>query len=531
MVRFKKRSLILSTAALLCLSSAWPVSAQTSTETLLVGGPRTPESLDQEYPPTEAGHEARRNIYERLLSYASKTDPASGAKVEDFSKLEGNLAERYEISPDHRSITFYLRKGVKSAAGNEMTADDVMWTFERGWKMKATFHWYMTQILNIKDFSAFQKIDDFTIRVTIPNSSLLLDRLWVNNDLGIIDSKDIKKHLTPDDPWGVRYLSSHSASFAPYFISRFAPGQEVVYEANPYYFRGPSKIKRVVFREMPTSSNRLAALQAGSIDVAEWLTPREISLADKLPTLKVWKVYGNYTHRLEMNNNTPPFDKVEVRQAMNYLVQRPELANSVYMGTARITKSPIAEIYPSYTGNYFPYTFDPTKARSLLAKAGYPDGFKTQIGYRTGEPIEEQLAIALKSSFAQANIDAQLVNLPSSSLVERYSKGQMPMFFIRDMAIVPDAAYSANLFINSKSMVNYSHYRNPQLDKMINNALISIDNDARDADMKKVQHTVIEEAPWVFLFNPGYQLAVSQKVTGFSWYTPNSNNWYDFSKK
>ncbi|EMZ2329709.1 MULTISPECIES: ABC transporter substrate-binding protein [Klebsiella] len=531
MTSFKKRSFILSTTAILWLASSGLANALTASETLLVGGPRTPESLDQEYPPTEASHEARRNIFERLLSYASKTDPASGAKVEDFSKIEGDLAESYEIAPDHRSITFHLRKGVKSAAGNEMTADDVMWTFERGWNMKATFYWYMTQILKITDFSAFQKIDDFTVKVTIPHPSLLLDRLWVNNDLGIIDSKDIKKHLTTDDPWGSRYLSSHSASFAPYYISRFSPGQEVVYDANPNYFRGPASIKRVVFREMPTSSNRLAALQAGSIDVAEWLTPREISLADKIPTVKVWKVYGNYTHRLEMNNNTPPFDKVEVRQAMNYLVQRSELEKSVYMGTARVTKSPIAEIYPSYTGDYFPYSFDLQKAKDLLAKAGYPNGFKTQIGYRTGEPIEEQLAIALKSTFAQANIDAQLVNLPSSSLVERYSKGQMPMFFIRDMAIVPDAAYSANLFINSKSMVNYSHYHNAEVDKMIDNALISTDSTSRDADMKKVQRTVIEEAPWVFLFNPGYQLAVSKKVTGFSWYTPNSNSWYDFSKK
>jgi peptide/nickel transport system substrate-binding protein len=203
MTSFKKRSFILSTTAILWLASSGLANALTASETLLVGGPRTPESLDQEYPPTEASHEARRNIFERLLSYASKTDPASGAKVEDFSKIEGDLAESYEIAPDHRSITFHLRKGVKSAAGNEMTADDVMWTFERGWNMKATFYWYMTQILKITDFSAFQKIDDFTVKVTIPHPSLLLDRLWVNNDLGIIDSKDIKKHLTTDDPWEV----------------------------------------------------------------------------------------------------------------------------------------------------------------------------------------------------------------------------------------------------------------------------------------------------------------------------------------
>jgi peptide/nickel transport system substrate-binding protein len=521
-----------STSLAITLASlmATPTFAQSPEETLIVAGVRTPESLDQEYPPTEAGHEARRNIFERLLVYGSKTDE-SGAKVEDFSKIEGALAETYELSPDNKSITFHLRKGVKSAAGNEMTADDVMWTFERGWNMKATFHWYMTQILKIESFESFQKIDAYTVKVTIPNPSLLLARLWINNDLGIIDAVEAKKHVTAEDPWAARFISTDSASFGPYHIARFAAGQEVIYEANPYYYRGEAKIKKVIFREMPTSSNRLAALQAGSVDVAEWLTPREISLAEKVPSIKVWKVFGNYTHRLEMNNDTPPFDKVEVRQALNYLVPRPEIGASVYMGTARETKSPVSEIYPAYTEATFTYDNNLEKAKELLTKAGYPDGFKSQIGYRTGEPIEEQIAVILKSAFAKAGVDMELVKLPASSLVERITKGTMPSFFIRDMAIVPDAAYVSNLFINSQSMVNFSHYKNAEVDKLINGALISTDETSREADMKKVQDIVVEEAPWVFLFNPGYQLAVRSNVTGYAWYTPNSNNWYDFSKQ
>lgn len=519
-------SLAITLAALM----ATPTFAQSPEETLIVAGVRTPESLDQEYPPTEAGHEARRNIFERLLVYGGKTDE-SGAKVEDFSKIEGALAETYELSPDNKSITFHLRKGVKSAAGNEMTADDVMWTFERGWNMKATFHWYMTQILKIESFESFQKIDANTVKVTIPNPSLLLARLWINNDLGIIDAVEAKKHVTAEDPWAARFISTDSASFGPYHIARFAAGQEVIYEANPYYYRGEAKIKKVIFREMPTSSNRLAALQAGSVDVAEWLTPREISLAEKVPSIKVWKVFGNYTHRLEMNNDTPPFDKVEVRQALNYLVPRPEIGASVYMGTARETKSPVSEIYPAYTEATFTYDNNLEKAKELLTKAGYPDGFKSQIGYRTGEPIEEQIAVILKSAFAKAGVDMELVKLPASSLVERITKGTMPSFFIRDMAIVPDAAYVSNLFINSQSMVNFSHYKNAEVDKLINGALISTDETSREADMKKVQDIVVEEAPWVFLFNPGYQLAVRSNVTGYAWYTPNSNNWYDFSKQ
>src|ERR1700741_5171004 len=105
----------------LTLSSIEAANEPGKSDTLVVAGPRTPESLDEEYPPTEAGHEARRNIYERLLAYAQKAD-ANGGAVENFDVLVGDLAERWEVAPDKKSITFFLRRGVKSAAGKEVTS-------------------------------------------------------------------------------------------------------------------------------------------------------------------------------------------------------------------------------------------------------------------------------------------------------------------------------------------------------------------------------------------------------------------------
>jgi peptide/nickel transport system substrate-binding protein len=504
--------------------------AQSAATTLVVAGPRTPESVDQEYPPTEAGHEARRNVYERLLRYAPKIDE-NGVKLEDFSKIEGALAESWEVSPDRKTISFKLRPSAKSYEGNELSADDVMWTFERGWNLKATFYWYMTQVLKITSFDAFKRVDDRTVSVTLPSSSPLIERLWVNNDLGIIDSKAVKSHLTSEDPWGSRWLSTHSASFAPYHITKYTPGQEVVYEANDGYWAGPPKLKRVIFREMPTSANRLAALQAGSIDVAEWLLPRELASLERVPSVKVWKVFGNYIHRVEMNNDLPPFDNPKVRQAMNYLVPREAIGKSVYFGTARPTESPISEIYPGFTDAYFTFTEDAAKAKMLLQEAGFGDGIKTQLGYRTGDQIEEEIAVILKTAFARAGVDVELLKLPSASLVERYTKGTMPMYFFRDMAIVPDAAYVANLWLNSASIVNYSHFKSEEVDKRINDGLVSTDEPERLKSMARVQEIVMDAAPWVFLFNPGYQLATRSNVKGYSWYTPNGNAWYDFYKE
>lgn len=508
-----------------------PTLAQDAKSTLLVAGPRTPESLDQEYPPTEAGHEARRNIYERLLAYAPTTNP-DGIVVENFSKIVGGIAETFEVSPDKTSITFRLRKGVKSYVGNELTADDLMWTFTRGWNLKATFHWYMTQVLKIEDFDkAFKKVDDMTVQVSLPQPSPLLDRIWVNNDLGVLDATEVKKHLTAEDPWASKWLANHSASFAPYQVTKIVPGQEVNYEANPNYWRGAAKIKRVIFREMPTSSNRVAALQTGSIDVAEWLVPRELNLLEKAPGVKIWKVFGNYVHRVEMFNEKAPFDNVKVRQAMNYLVPRSDILRAIYFNTARETKSPISEIYPAFTDQYFGYSTDLAKAKDLLKEAGYPNGFKTQLGYRSGEPIEEEIALVLKTAFARGGVDVELQKLPASTLVDRYTKGDMPMYFFRDMAIVPDAAYVANLWLNGKSLINYSHFKNEEVDRLINAGLNSTDEGKRVEGMHRVQEIVMQQAPWVFLMNPGYQLATRANVKGYSWYTPNGNNWYDFSKE
>lgn len=523
-------ALLMAGASMLTINGTTvPAYAQDASKTLIVAGPRTPESLDQEYPPTEAVHEVRRNVYERLLAYAPKEE--DGIKYEDFNKLEGALAETWELAGDKKSITFHLRKGVKSSAGNELNADTIMWSFERGWNLKSNFHWYMTQILKIEDFNtAFQKVDDYTVKVSIPNPSPLLERIWVNSDLGILDSVEMKKHVTAEDPWGGRWLASHSASFGPYYVTKYSPGQEVIYESNKDYYRGAAKIQKVIFREMPTSSNRVAALQAGSVDVAEYLLPRELALIEKSPAVKVWKVFGNYIHRVEMNNTMKPFDNPKVRQALNYLVPRDQILKAVYFDTARPTKSPISEIYPGFTDSFFKYTTDVEKAKELLKEAGLAEGFKTELGYRTGDQIEEEIAVILKSSFAKAGVDVTLSKLPASTLVERYTKGEIPMYFFRDMAIVPDAAYVANLWLNSKSLIDYSRFQNDEVDDLINKALTTVDEPQRLEAMKRVQQITVENAPWVFLFNPGYQLATSAKVKGYSWYTPNGNAWYDMYK-
>jgi peptide/nickel transport system substrate-binding protein len=198
-------------------------------------------------------------------------------------------------------------------------------------------------------------------------------------------------------------------------VTKYAPGQEVVYESNKNYYRGTPRLTRAIFREMPTASNRLAALQGGAVDVAEWLAPREQSMLTQMPGVKVWKVYGNYVQRVEMNNAAAPFNNEKVRQALNYAVPREQILKSVFYGTARLTKSPVSKIYPAFTDRYYHYTEDLNKAKALLKEAGLEIGFKTQFGYPTGDQTEEEFAIILKTAFARIGVDVELQKLPAST--------------------------------------------------------------------------------------------------------------------
>jgi peptide/nickel transport system substrate-binding protein len=258
--------------------------------------------------------------------------------------------------------------------------------------------------------------------------------------------------------------------------------------------------------------------------------PRELALVANSPGIKVWKVFGNYIFRLEMNNTVKPFDDVKVREALNYLVPRDEMLKSIFFNTARDTKSPISEIYPGFTADYYHYGLDLEKAKKLLAEAGLASGFSTDLWYRTNDPLEEEVAIVLKTAFAKAGVNVKLNKVSPSTLVQSYTTGKAPMYFFRDMAIVPDAAYVANLWLNSASLINYSKFKNEEADRLINQALTMTEEPERLKMMARVQEIVMNESPWVFLFNPGYQLATRSNIKGYSWYTPNGNSWYDFSK-
>ncbi len=221
------------------------------------------------------------NIMEPLFGYATKGVNTTGITVPDFGKFEGRLVESWEFGAKTLIWTLHLRHGVKGCTGNEFTAKDVVYTYERAKSVSGStpVGWFLANVASVKGFTAevfknpaarklspdeVKAVDDCTITITQSEPNALLLPAMTIFGTFIFDATAMKAHATEKDPWAHEYAHNVSpASFGPYCVERWAKNQEIIFKANPNYWRGKPAIDRVIMRQVPQSSNRLVILRTG----------------------------------------------------------------------------------------------------------------------------------------------------------------------------------------------------------------------------------------------------------------------------
>ena len=151
---------------------------------------------------------------------------------------------------------------MKSAAGNEFTAKDVLWKVERAHKLKA-IGTFMQNAANAPDPKQWQEVDDHTVRISSDKPMPLICKLLTNLYWYWYDSTEAKKHSTPDDPWATKWASTSLVAFGPYVIRSWEAGNRVVMDANPNYWQGPPKIKRIIYQVVPEIGEPAGTSQGG----------------------------------------------------------------------------------------------------------------------------------------------------------------------------------------------------------------------------------------------------------------------------
>ena len=493
-------------------------------DTLVIGKPATPPGIDYEYMVHTEMWNIAQNVHDTGLHFkvVPSSDPkAQGILTVDVSDLENRLFESYEISPDWKTFTYHLRRGVKSAAGNELTTKDILYKWERGVGIGAFGPFFLDVFgIDSRDPKEFLTIvDDYTFKMQTDRPNYILNIGQANAYQPIPDSAQIKKHATKDDPWAKDWVAHHGGGFGPYYVEEWEAGQQVVLRSNPNYYMNKVPIDKVIFKVIPESSIRVAMIRNGTIDVATALSPREVKALEGAPGVKMVGIPSNYTIWLILNQKVfKPFANKLVRQALNYAAPRADIVNTAFLGYAKEWHTAIPSFYPGATGDEdWPYKYDLKKAKELLAEAGYPDGFEVELSYDAAYSVDETIAVLLQTNYEKIGVKVKLRKKPSASFADGVQSRQTAFSIWRDMPLSPDPNYACSLNYKGDAYANYGNYSNPTVDKMLNEGKSIVDKKARFAYHRKIVRELIDDPPCVFLVEPYYTIALRENVEGWNW--------------
>lgn len=501
------------------------------TNQLLVAAPTTPPSLDWELVFGREVYDHVFNLNERLTRW--KQIPAPNEKggfdlawqAANFEEItEPRMAEGWEVTNGGRTYTFSLRKGWPSHAGNEFTAADVRWTFDRSFALHGITSFY-NSLSKIERPEDVKVLDKYTVRIELaepgPDLLLTMSTFW----RAMADSKLAKNHATSSDPWAKRWLKNHDAGFGPFKLEDLSPGRHVVWVAHKEH-PFPPKLDQITFRAVPASSDRLAALTSGEAKVAQFLSPTDMQRVQNTDGLRLWNFQGYVIAQSPMNPNYPPLDDVRVRQALSYATPYQQIVEKVYRGFAGPAAGPLSDHAAGFDPYLHPYTYDPARARELLREAGHGNGFKTTLAYNTADPLGEPVSAQLQSAFKDVGVTLELEALPPSTYPDALFTGKRPMFFYQGGAGSPDPAYALGHFYQSKSSNNWVGYKSAKVDACLAEAgRPQLTWDQRVEEHKRCGEIIAHDAPWLWIAQPGFQVSTRRDVTGINWYAGEAVDW------
>ena len=333
--------------------------------TLVIAAPATPQSLDCNFDVSLGTFEAIAALYDGLLGFEKIPDETlPDARREDISfhadkpggvNMVGKLAESWELDPSGKRAVFRLRQGVKSNWGNELTAEDVRWTWNRAFELGALGAFY-TAVCGLKSPDDIKVEDKYTVSFNVAAPNPLLLKIHTNLYTPVYDSVKCKAEGGTEDPWARKFIENNSAGFGPYQLQQLMRGQQAIFQARPDYYGGKPAIDTVVFKEVPTPASRVQLLQGGAVDIAQYLQPLEIISLKNVPSVKVETVPASFMLWIELNAKIAPFDNVDVRRAMNFAFPQQEVIKAVYQDLASPLNGCMPNIYPGLRRRLFTAT-------------------------------------------------------------------------------------------------------------------------------------------------------------------------------
>jgi peptide/nickel transport system substrate-binding protein len=444
------------------------------------------------------------NAYEALVGYRLGT-----------LELEPVLAERWEVSRDLKTYTFFLRSGVKFHDGSTLTASDVKNSLDRIIAEKKTPASYLTSVARVS------VIGPRTVRVQLKGpSATFLDA--------------VTRAYVHKVPSGVKVASGQNwfvkgvNGTGPYKLVEDVPEDHMVFERHRAYWRGwpDGALDRVVLRVVPEVATRRILLERGEVDGIDYIFEEAPSVYQQRGA-KVFLAPGLRTYVMNMNNVGGRTANINFRKAITFAFPYEKL-RSVFYQLAQTPNGFLPPGYPGYDASLPTFRQDFAKAKEALAKAGYPNGGVTiKMMFFRGEEQGRRMALLLQEALKQLNVNVEITEAAFPAILKALNeaKGENGVEIIAHLLMSPltaDASsYLRLLFgsVNAGQPYNWSLYSNPEVDRLLDRAEITADRAAREKLLKQAHARILRDYVLVYTawVTPVANI-FSQRVTRFTYH-------------
>ncbi|MCG1027251.1 ABC transporter substrate-binding protein [Virgibacillus halodenitrificans] len=476
---------------------------ESNTEQILkIANDQEPAGLDPHKTPAHSSVRIYSKVYEGLVTFNENME------------VVGQLAKDWE-QPDDNTYIFNLVEGVKFHNGNEMTAEDVKYSFERILDEETASHIssYFSDVKNIEVLS------DYQIKFELEESNATFLANLTNSSAAIVSKEVVEENGD---------LQQVAVGTGPFVFEEWVPDNNVTLTKNEdYYIEDIPLLDKVEYYTMKEEAARLSAIRTGEIDMTT-LTAKSAELLKNEDKINIKDYQSLEYSYVGFNVEKEPFNNKKVRQALSLATDRENIAEIVWNGDAKIT-GPITPAMGDWAIDVTKeelYQRNIAKAKELLTEAGYPDGFSTTITTASTYSDMVDTAQLLQQQWKEIGINADIAQIEWGEYIDTWSNTSADILIGRNgSGTDPDRAM--NYFFNTEGSANVWNFSNKEYDEIVDKGKNTLEKEKRREIYDKAQERLIELSPNLFLVSPKNYVAVTKSVEG---YTPYAHNAEDIEK-
>ena len=464
-----------------------------SKDTMIVAIDREPASIDPAGNTVSMKRLMENAIYDTLLTFDNELKPTAA------------LAESWE-QLDDLTWQFNLRKGVLFHNGEELKASDVVYSFKR----LKDFGTAAPNVAKI-DLDALEATDDYTVVLKTTEPYAFLEALLCNQGMSIVNEKIV---TAAGENYGRDPIGT-----GPFKFVSWTAGDNIVIERNEDYWGDVALLKTITFRIITEAASRTIDLESGGVDMNLLVSASD---ADRIDSSSDTQLFRNTTTNIRyiaFNTQKDVFKDKLVRQAFYHATDVNIIREVVYTSNYSAPAiSPVAPGLPGRNENLTPYSYDIAKAKQLLADAGYPNGVEVEFMYLANS-ANNMLAEMLMDMWKDAGITLVLKPTESATLTSALNAGEHEMCSAGTSFQLVDPGDGLYRFFHSDNMnssTSRSKLSNADIDALLDQIIVTTDDEKRSQMVEDVQILIHEEAPFIYLAHPMGLVGASSNLRGFN---------------